>query len=246
MKEKIFITKKNLKYARSYFSLYFPIRHYLRRDIGCITKEHKIQGKILDVGCGEKPFVDLFSDSEYLGIDFTDYSKNRDAGTGKPDYFFDDEYKKTHTLPFENDSFDHTVSFQVLEHHPEPEILISEMARITKRDGFVLITCPFIYALHEEPNDFQRLTEYKLKNLFEKNNCEIIEIKKQGSFFSAVSMLANEQLNYFAARGRFNYFIAAIFYPLFLIHQYTSILMDAFFRSEKVFINYAILVRKLE
>jgi len=230
---------------RYYFSLYFPIRHYLRGDIKYFAKKYKFSGKILDVGCGEKPLGDLFLDSEYLGIDFADYSKNKDAGTGKPDYFFDDEYKKSHKLPFEKEIFDHAVSFQMLEHHPEPQILITEMVRITKKSGFILITCPFIYALHEEPNDFQRLTHYKLKNFFEKNDCEIVGIKKQGSFFSAVSMLANEQLNHFAAKNKMKYLLACVAYPLFLIFQYASLPIDCFFQSEKVFINYIVLAKKI-
>jgi len=234
-----------LKKIRFYVSPYFLIRYYLRRDIKYFAKKYKIQRKILDFGCGQKPFRELFADSEYLGIDFENYSENKDAETGKPDYFFDTDYKKTLTLPFENQSFDHTVSFQVLEHHPEPKKMIGEMARVAKKGGLILITCPFIYALHEEPNDFQRLTEYKLAELFRKNNCEIVEMKKQGSIFSAISMLANEQLNFFAVKNKFNYFIAGILYPLFLTLQYISLLIDAFFKSEKVFINYAILARKL-
>lgn len=229
---------------RSYFSLYFPVRHYLWRDLNNFAKKYGIRGKIIDIGCGEKPYRDLFANSEYLGIDFPDYSQNKDAGTGKPDYFFTEEYKKTFELPFSNESFDHAVSFQVLEHHPEPEKLISEMARVVKKGGYILITCPFIYALHEEPNDFQRLTHFKLKKVFEKNNCEVIRIKKQGSFFSAVSMLANEQLNHFAAKGRLNYLIAGLFYPLFLLFQYTGLLLDSFFQTEKIFINYAIIAQK--
>ncbi len=230
---------------RSYFSLYFPIRHYLWRDLNNFAKKYGIKGKIIDIGCGEKPYRDLFLDSEYLGIDFESFSKNKDAGAGKPDYFFDEEYKKSHKLPFENEIFDHAVSFQTLEHHPKPEILISEMVRIIKKSGFILITCPFIYTLHEEPRDFQRLTEYKLRELFEKNNCELQEIKRQGGFFTAVSMLANEQLNCFAAKNKMKYLLACVACPLFLIFQYASLLIDCFFQPEKAFINYIVLAKKL-
>jgi SAM-dependent methyltransferase len=216
----------------------------LRRDIEYFVQKYKISGRIIDVGCGQKPFGGIFSNSEYLGIDFASYSKNKDAGTGKPDYFFAKDYEKYFLLPFENESFDNAVSFQVLEHHPKPEIMISELARVTKKRGLILIACPFIYALHEEPRDFQRLTHYKLKEILGRNGCEVVAIKKQGSFFSAVSMLANEQLNHFAVKNSLNYFLAVIFYPLFLLCQYTGILIDFFIRSDIVFINYAILAKK--
>ena len=154
------------------------------------------------------------------------------------------EYLEDFQLPFQDESFNHAVSFQVLEHHKKPESMISELARIVKKGGHILITCPFIYALHEEPNDFQRLTEYKLRELFEKNNCQIMRIKKQGSLFSAITMLFAEQLNAFAAKGRLHYFLAVIIYLPFLLFQYASLFLDKLVRPDKIFINYLILSRK--
>lgn len=187
----------------------------------------------------------MFPRSEYFGIDFENYSKNKDFEGEKPDYFFDDDYKKTFKLPFSDMQFDHSVSFQVLEHHEKPEIMIGEMARITKKGGLIFLTCPFIGGLHEEPNDFQRLTKYKLEKLFRENDCEIITIKEQGSLFSALSMLLNEQLNHFATRNRLRYlFSVAIYIPLFLF-QYVSFVLDVFVRSKIIFINYSVLAKKL-
>lgn len=234
-----------LKRIRFYISPYFLIRYYLQRDIKCFAKKYNFEGKVLDLGCGQKPYENLFGNSEYAGIDFESYSKSKDIPDRKPDYYFDEQYSKDLTLPFESESFDHAVSFQVLEHYKKPELMISEIARIIKSGGLILLSYPFIYALHEEPNDYQRLTHYKLKELFKKNDCEIIETKKQGGFFSTVSMLANEQLNFFAAKNKSNYFLAGIIFPFFLMFQYTSLLIDYFVKSEKVFINYIILAKKI-
>jgi len=233
-----------LKKIRFYISPYFLIRYYLRRDIKYFAKKYKFEGKVLDLGCGQKPHEHLFGNSEYIGIDFKDYSKNKDIPDKKPDYYFNEKYSKDLTLPFESESFDHAVSFQVLEHHPEPEIMIRELARIVKKDGLIMLSCPFIYALHEEPNDYQRLTEYKLRELFENNNCQIIRLKKQGSLFSTISMLINEQLNAFAAGSKFHYFLAVAVYFPFLLFQYLSLFLDKFVKSDKIFINYLILVKK--
>lgn len=233
-----------LEKIRFYISPYFLIRYYLRRDIRYFTKKYKFEGRILDFGCGQKPYGHLFGNSEYVGTDFRDFSRSRDFPDKKPDFYFDEKYSKDFRLPFGEESFDNSVSFQVLEHHPEPEKMISEMVRVIRKGGLILISSPFIYALHEEPRDYQRLTHHKLKEFFKKNDCEIIETKKQGGFFSTVSMLANEQLNFFAAKSKMNYFLACIIYPPFLVFQYTSLLIDIFFKSEKVFINYAILAKK--
>ncbi|MFA6193778.1 MAG: methyltransferase domain-containing protein [Parcubacteria group bacterium] len=233
-----------LKKIRFYISPYFLIRYYIQRDVMYFIKKYKFKGRVLDFGCGQKQYEQLFGNSEYTGIDFKDYSKNRDAPDKKPDIFFGEEYSKDLALPFDNESFDHAVSFQVLEHHKSPEKMISEMARTTKGGGFVLISCPFIFGLHEEPNDFQRYTKYKLEDLFKKNNCEVIERREEGSLFSVISMLLNEHIGSFAAKNNLCYFLAVFIYLPFLLFQYASLLFDKIIKSEKIFINYMILARK--
>lgn len=232
------------KKIRFYISPHFLINYYLQRDIKYFAKKYKYPGRILDLGCGQKPYEHLFENAEYVGIDFENYSKNRNVPGKTPDIYFSEEYAKELRLPLENDTFDQAVSFQVLEHHKKPELMISEMARVIKFGGFILLSFPFIYALHEEPHDYQRFTEYKMQEVFKENNCEIIEIKKQGSLFSVYSTLANEQLNAYAAKGRFRYLVAVAIYIPLLLFQYLSFILDMIIKSDKVFINYIILAKK--
>jgi SAM-dependent methyltransferase len=233
------------KKLRFYISPFFLSRYYITRDIRRFVKKYKFQGTILDFGCGEKPYEYLFENPKYSGIDFPEYSANKDFAGEKPDFYFDENYRKTLNLPFPDEHFDNAVSFQVLEHHRDPLIMINELARIVKKEGLILLTCPFIGGLHEEPNDFQRLTKYKIRELFEASNCQIITIREQGSFFSSISMLCNEQLNHFASRNGLDYFIAAVLYLPFLIFQYISLIFDVFLRSDKIFINYIVLAKKI-
>ena len=225
-------------------SLYFPIRYYLKKDIKDVARRHDFSGSVLDFGCGSKPFSNLFQKSKYEGIDFKNYSANTNFPQGKPDYFFDDKYLENFLMPFVSGHFDHSVSFQVLEHHPEPEIMISEMARIIKKNGKILLSFPLIYSLHEEPNDFQRFTEHKIRKILTKNGCEVIEIKKQGALWSACAMLLNEQLNHFAAKSKINYAFSSIAYIPLLFFQYLCLLLDRVIRTEITFINYMVLAQK--
>jgi SAM-dependent methyltransferase len=229
---------------RFYISPYFLVRYYLIRDIKYFVSKYKFKGTVLDLGCGEKPYKYLFQHSDYHGIDFQNYSVNKDFEADMPDYFFDEDYKNSLKLPFSDEQFDHAVSFQVLEHHENPEFMVEEITRITKKNGLILLTCPFIGGLHEEPHDFQRLTKYKLARLFEKNNCEILKIKEQGSLFSAISMLLNEQLNHFAAKNKINYCVAIFIYVPLLLFQYICLILDIFIKSKIIFINYLVLARK--
>jgi len=230
---------------RFYTSPYFLNKFYLVRDIKYINKKYNFSGSLLDIGCGSKPYTDLFNKiKEYKGIDFKDYLVNKDFWARKPDYFFSNGYSKTLTLPFKNESFDNVVSFQVLEHHPNPQKLISEMFRIVKKKGYILLTVPFLGGIHEEPHDYQRFTKYGLIELFKPYKCKILEIKEQGALFSTISMLLNEYLNNFAAKNKLFYFISVLIYLPFLLLSYVSLLLDKIFKSDKIFFNYLILVKK--
>ena len=233
------------KKFRFYIFPYFLNKFYLARDIRYINKKYNFRGSLLDIGCGSKPYRSLFDNiKEYRGIDFKDYSVNKDFSFGKPDYFFSNKYSKTLTLPLKNESFDNVVSFQVLEHHPNPQKLISEMFRVVKKGGYILLTAPFLGGIHEEPHDYQRFTKYGLIELFKSYKCEILEIKEQGALFSTISMLLNEYLNSFAANSKLSYFISVLIYLPFILFSYLSLLLDKIFKSNKILFNYLILVKK--
>lgn len=234
------------KKLRFYISSFFLTRFYLTKDLKKIIKKYKFSGTLLDFGCGQKPYQSLFKNiTEYKGIDFKNYSINKDFKEKEPDCYFKDDYLNTLILPFEDNSFDNAVSFQVLEHHKNPKKMIKEIFRITRPNGYILITAPFLGGIHEEPYDYQRFTKYGLIELFKQHNCQILEIKEQGSLFSVISMLLNEYLNSFAAKNKLSYFFAVLIYPLFLFFQYISLIMDKIFTSNKIFLNYLILVKKL-
>lgn len=233
------------KQIRFYISPYFISKFYLLKDIELMVKKYQFKGSILDFGCGQKPYQYLFKKADkYLGIDFKDYSINKDFKGKKPDLYFKNDYLKTLTLNLSDESFDHAVSFQVFEHHRDPYKMISEIARITKRGGYIMISAPFLAGMHEEPNDYQRFTKYGLIELFKRNNCRIVEIREQGSLFSTISMLLNEHLNNFAARNKFCYFLGALVYLPFLLFSYLSLFLDQIFKSNKIFFNYLILAKK--
>jgi hypothetical protein len=94
------------------------------------------------------------------------------------------------------------------------------------------------------PNDFQRITPFGVAERLKKCNVEILEILKEGSIFSTFSVIMNESLNHFASKNRVNYFIGAVVFLPLLFYQYLSLLLDKAVRSENVFCNYLILMRK--
>lgn len=230
---------------RFYLSPYFIAKYYILKDTKSTLGSYSFRGSLLDIGCGEKPYKSLFkSIDEYIGIDFANYSINKDFKGEAPEHYFTDDYLNTLILPYKNESFDNVVAFQVLEHHKNPTKMISEVVRIVKPGGYILITLPFLGGLHEEPHDYHRFTRYGLIELFSRSNCEIVKIKEQGSIFSTVSMLFNESLNSFASHSKITYVVSVVIYLPFLIFQYLSLFLDRMFPSKKIFFNYLILAKK--
>jgi len=235
-----------LKNLRHYYSPYFLCRHYIRKSIQDMLGAYNFRGSLLDIGCGQKPYRNLFAHvSEYKGIDFKDFSVNRDFEQSGPDFFFDENYKTTSTLSFDSASFDNTIAFQVLEHHPVPEKLVDEMIRVTRSGGYILLTAPFLGGIHEEPHDYQRYTIYGLKKLFENKQAQILQIKSSGSVMSTIVCLFNEYVNILAGRGGLSYLIALALYPLDMLLQYASLAVDKFITSEHILFNYTVLAQKI-
>jgi SAM-dependent methyltransferase len=159
----------------------------------------RASGRLLDVGCGQRPYEAMFAPhvSEYIGIEHeatfgrTQASKSVRA----PDFYYDGV-----RLPFEDKSFDTVLNVQVLEHTPEPGRLVSEMGRVLKDDGLLILTAPFDFRLHEEPYDFFRYTPHGLRSLCEKAGLEVFETEHMGSLWSIVAHKLNQYLAFRVAR----------------------------------------------
>lgn len=98
---------------------------------------------LLDVGCGEGVLVHqwakILDNKRVVGIDLEE--KSIQAGWKKrvaPNL----EYKimRAEDLPFKNNEFDVATAIEVLEHVPDPEHTVAEMARVAK--NYLLVSVP--------------------------------------------------------------------------------------------------------
>lgn len=159
----------------------------------------KARGRLLDVGCGERPYEHMFRPyvTEYIGIEheasFTKTAASQSAR--RPDYFYDGK-----RLPFEDASFDTILNVQVLEHTPNPLGLVSEMSRVMKDDGILILSAPFQFRLHEQPHDYFRYSPHGLRVLCDEVGLEVVEIYNQGSLWSVIAHKLNNYLAFNVAR----------------------------------------------
>ena len=145
-----------------------------------------LNGKLLDVGCGTKPYENICNVDEYIGLEIDDEG-NRQHNYA--DVFYDGK-----TIPFEDKSFDSILSNQVFEHVFNPNQFLKEINRVTKVGGRFLITVPFVWDEHEQPYDYARYSSFGLKHILAENGFEIIEHRKSNNGIEVIFQLINDYL----------------------------------------------------
>jgi len=122
------------------------------------TEGKRASGKrVLDVGCGVKPYLPYFSGAtSYVGVDVQD---NPNA----------DLHGAIEELPVDDGSFDVVLATQVLEHVDDPSAAVRELHRVTAPGGRVLASTHGVMVFHPNPVDHWRWTHTGLERLFATN-----------------------------------------------------------------------------
>lgn len=156
-----------------YLSSQFFIAKTLHRK--CLEKYVVyIRGKVLDIGCGTKPYMGLLSCEKYISLD-----KSAEVN---PDFV-----GSVTDMPFADGYFNGVICTEVLEHIPDPVEALREIYRVMAAGGHLYLTVPQSWCLHYEPDDFFRFTKYGIRLLLEKNGFKVVETERIGGIFSVVS-----------------------------------------------------------
>lgn len=135
------------------------------------------EGKMLDIGCGVKPYKDLILNNsktrEYIGMDLAASEIYTDTN---PEILWDG-----YNIPLADKAIDSALITEVLEHCPEPVKVLTEVNRVLKPGAPVSFSVPFLWYLHETPWDFYRYTPFALKRIFEESGFELEILETYGS-----------------------------------------------------------------
>ena len=88
---------------------------------------------------------------------------------------------------FADASFDAVFMMEVLEHVTEPQQALSEIRRILKPGGRLILSVPFIFPLHDEPHDYYRYTKYGLAYML--RNFGNVRIRERNATLDAILVL---------------------------------------------------------
>ena len=193
---------------------------YLQKKL----KSVKSGSLVLDVGAGQSHFKEAFDSYKYVGVDFCPYEDVSVVA---------DIITK---LPFRENTFDLIVLSNVLEHVPEPLVLLKECFRVLKSAGHIIILVPFVIRLHQSPYDFLRYTHYMLDYLLERAGFVKIEIQKIGSVFEILDLLVTSSFSVYLSNLRqkiSNRYMRAV--PQIMLLACRKIVVFLLFISKKLF-----------
>lgn len=147
----------------------------------------KKSSKILDQGCGVGQYALTCYKYGYesaVGVDFSKKlikeAKKNSKKLGYQIKFIVGDIRK---MPFEKNTFDIIISGGIIEHVPESEKTISEISRVLKKEGYLLIHVPHkisIFTIIKKIQQFLGIWKIGYEKSFTKK--EIILLLKKNGF----------------------------------------------------------------
>ena len=132
------------------------------------------------------------------------------------------------------------VCLEVLEHVAKTAKAVSEITRVLKPGGTLLLSTPMHWTLHFEPQDYYRFTKYGLKEIL-KPSFSITRTEKLGGLFSFLGARIAEKSSVFLYRLfpflplKVRYAISHIAnIPLSLVFYLISYPLDWFFPEDAI------------
>jgi SAM-dependent methyltransferase len=124
------------------------------------------EGRVLDFGCADVPYRRFFGpDVDYLTADLPG---NDAAGI---------DIRADGTVPVADASVDAVVSTQVLEHVADPQVYLSECARVLRPGGRLLLSTHGLMVYHHDPVDYWRWTSAGLRHVVEQAGLRVVRFE---------------------------------------------------------------------
>lgn len=167
------------------------------------------KGDILDLGCGMCPlygYYKQFSSSVFC----IDWENSLHTNP-----YIDLACDINNSIPLEGNLFDTVILSDVLEHIAKPQNLLSEINRLLKQEGVLIMNVPFLYWIHEAPYDFYRYTEFSLKDYLKSSGFKLEIFEVVGGALEVWADITAKLSFYIPILGKF--LPQFLFYSIFML-----------------------------
>jgi len=199
-------------------------------------------GIMIDIGCGHRQYEALFQDrvTQYVGLDLP-----INVSRACPDVIGD-----AASLPLHCECADTVLATEVMEHLPRPDDFLSEIWRILRAGGVLILSVPFLEPIHEEPRDFLRFTPYGIRSLLERHGFDVLTLTARGGWWSVViGSFVNQTLYEWgnpldASGGRRRRLLGSLVLPICAAAQFSGYMLDRAIASRRYTLGYVAVARR--
>ena len=167
----------------------FLARQFIRR---AAARSGATCSVILDVGCGNGPYrrelMRSFAGRQYLGIDISITEETSVVADAR-------------RLPMKGNCVDLAGSFDVIQHIPEPNLMLDEIVRVIRPGGLLILSFPFLYG-ECDVHDFQRWTMEGLRDLLERRAMEVLTAHRRGGYAFTIACAINRAIQHIIPGSR--------------------------------------------
>jgi ubiquinone/menaquinone biosynthesis C-methylase UbiE len=196
-----FFNDFSVKYENDVVNNYFKNKHkWMFKQVPPLTGK-----KVLDIGCGPgelaRVIKTIYLDCKVTGLDISSemikFAEKKSIGLSGIDFLVGD----SHSLPFEDNSFDYLFNTISFHHYEDPNKVLKEMNRILKPGGRLYLLdsiknpgiisfMPWYWDYKDSKQCYSKhLTSRQFRNLFTKSNFQEVNYKYYFNFFPAVHIL---------------------------------------------------------
>jgi SAM-dependent methyltransferase len=172
----IFLKFFNKVLKRIYRRDFHFSRTVMNQHIKGYIQGKQVYGCILDVGGGANQELYQNNFKEYISINIDPEVKST--------YTMDSNY-----MDFADEKFDAVICMQVLEHVQTPQKTLSEIYRVLKQKGTLIISVPFLVEVHNFPGDYWRFSISGIEQILKECGFKNIQAYSWGNKQSVIAYL---------------------------------------------------------
>jgi SAM-dependent methyltransferase len=178
------VSARNPSYGETNYAVRAPLVRWLQAE----AERGDGERRILDVGCGIKPYEPFFRPyASYVGVDVGNPAADLEGSV--------------ENLPVADDSFDVVLCTQVLEHTTDPARAVRELERVVAPRGRVLASTHGVQVYHPAPDDYWRWTHAGLERLFRENgDWQSVTVRPGAGTAATIAMLVGTYVDLVAQR----------------------------------------------